>query len=91
VYIDVLQGGLSTTEEMCLSFIIFYPAPADGSALFRCVSLPAQSALQNFVLDSRLEHLFSALLSVADPGRVYTVSIEASPHCGAQTASYRGG
>ncbi len=38
IIILIWQGGESTIEEMCLSFPVFYPRPADGSALISCSS-----------------------------------------------------
>ena len=35
-----MQGGESTIEEMCLTFPVFYPRPADRRNLDFCISFP---------------------------------------------------
>lgn len=50
VSIACIQGGLSTLEEMCLSFLFYYPRPADGSILSHCLSTPGSSSFTDFFL-----------------------------------------
>jgi hypothetical protein len=43
----IMQGGVSTSEEMCLAFPVYYPRSPDRN-LDKCVSYPGDSAFTNF-------------------------------------------
>ncbi len=46
-----MQGGESTAEEMCLSFLNYYPRPTGGDILDACIStVNPQTAFNNFYL-----------------------------------------
>ncbi len=46
-----MQGGQSTAEEMCLSFLNYYPRPTGGDILDSCIStVNPQTAFNNFYL-----------------------------------------
>ena len=48
--IPALQGGESTLEEMCLTFLTYYPRPAGSNILTQCLSFPQQSTyLADFI------------------------------------------
>ena len=44
----IVQGGLSTREEMCLSFPVYYPQFPDEQNLDFCMSYPTSEAYDSF-------------------------------------------
>jgi hypothetical protein len=59
---SILQGGLATTNEMCLTFLLYYPA----IPLTACVSVPTYNKFVD-VMDPRTAN---STLKWADPQKL---------------------